>query len=107
MSDGRNGTGSDILHVPVAVCSANIVAIRTARLASGERVGLGFTSQAGLAAVLGAGQPWVLIHLGLLREMLAPRGIITVQVDPLGSEPATAATRPASQIHAYALLICR
>jgi hypothetical protein len=77
----------DILHVPVFTCSADIVTIRTGRLSSGEQVGLGFTSAASLAVAFGPGQAWVLIHLRLLHEMLASRGIFTVQVDPVACHP--------------------
>jgi hypothetical protein len=88
MGGGLLGRGSGILHVPVAVCSASVVAIRTARLPSGERVGLGFTSEARLAGVLGTGHAWILIHLEPLRAMLMPRGITQVVVDPLRCGPA-------------------
>jgi hypothetical protein len=82
-----------VLHVPVHVCGANMVTIRTGRLPSGERVGLGFTTAAGLTAVFGTGQDWVLIQLRSLRAMLAGGGVLAVQVDPLISRPAGAAAR--------------
>lgn len=85
---GRIDHEPRILHVPVSVCSANIVTIRTGQLWSGERVGLGFTSAAGLAAVFGTGQTWILIHVRSLHAMLASRGIHTVQVDPVTRPPA-------------------
>jgi hypothetical protein len=72
-----------LLYVPVSVCSVNIVTIRTGRLSCGERIGLGFTSAAGLAAVFGPGQAWIVIHLRALHQMLACRGITIVQVDPV------------------------
>jgi hypothetical protein len=101
MGEGRAGRGSDVLHVPVAVCSAGVVAIRTARLPSGERVGLGFTSEARLAGVLGTGQAWILIHLEPLRAMLTPRGITQVLVDPLRCGPADAGGRLRPPSDAY------
>jgi hypothetical protein len=88
MDDGRTGTGPDIMHVPVAVCSASVVTLRTARLASGERVGLAFTTQARLAGVCGPEQASILMHLGPLRAMLRPGGIAKVFIDPLGLKPA-------------------
>jgi hypothetical protein len=81
-----------ILHVPVHVCGANIVAIRTGRLPSGERTGLGFTSAAGLAKMFGARQDSVMIQLRSLRVMLACGGVLTVEVDPaVQVEPVTRA----------------
>jgi len=82
---GGSGSTTEpvLLHVPVSVCSMNIVTIRTGRLSSGERIGLGFTSAAGLAAVFGPGQAWIVIHLRALHEMLACLGITIVQVDPV------------------------
>lgn len=87
MDDGGTGTGPDIMHVPVAVCSASVVTLRTARLASGERVGLAFTTQARLAGVCGPEQASILMHLGPLRAMLRPGGIAKVVIDPLGLKP--------------------
>jgi hypothetical protein len=95
MGGSGNTTEPVLLHVPVSVCSMNIVTIRTGRLPSGERIGLGFTSAAGLAAVFGPGQAGIVMHLRALHEMLACRGITTVQVDPV--------TRPLARTPARSL----
>ncbi len=74
-----------ILYVPVRVCVEGIVAIRTGRLPSGELVGLGFTSPESLAVVFGSEQAWMLVDLRALHELLTPRGISRVQVDPMAA----------------------
>jgi hypothetical protein len=76
-----------ILHVPVLVRCPGIVTIRTGCLPSGERVGLGFTSQASLAAAYGPGHAWVQLHIRLLRALLGPKGITTVLLDPVRCRP--------------------
>jgi len=43
--------------VPVRTGSG-MVRLRCGRLPTGERVGIAFTTEARLAAVMGAGQPW-------------------------------------------------
>jgi hypothetical protein len=68
--------------VPVHACGRDIVTIRTAHLLSGERVGLGFTSPETLAAVLGTEQRWIIVHADALRDLLAPRRISRILVDP-------------------------
>ncbi|WP_433337827.1 SAV_915 family protein [Spirillospora sp. CA-294931] len=69
--------------------------IRTGRLAVGERVGVGFTSRAGLAAVFGPRHPSIALHLRALRALLAPRGITRVQIDPEESQMTANDTREA------------
>jgi hypothetical protein len=76
-------TDPGILHVPVLVCCPGIVTICTGRLQSGERVGVGFTSQASLAAAYGPGHAWALLHVRLLRALLDSKGITTVLLDPV------------------------
>lgn len=71
-----------LLLVPVVTFMPNIVTLRTGRLDSGERVGLGFTSDAKFRAVFGAEQAKVWIRVGLLQEMLIPLGIKQIVVDP-------------------------
>jgi hypothetical protein len=51
-------------------------------LPSGEKVGLGFTSADSLAMVFGSEQAWILVHLQVLQELLTPRGINRIQIDP-------------------------
>lgn len=101
VGSGQIGTQPEILHVPVSVCSESILTIRTGRLqSSGERVGLGFTSRASLAAVFGSKQASILLHLQPLHKMLAPRGITQVRVDPRVWQPARAAGKSGSAARA-------
>jgi hypothetical protein len=74
-----SGTGQMI--VPVRTVSG-MVSLRCGRLPAGERVGIAFTTEAHLAAVMGAGQPWIQVSERALREMLEPLGVTRVQVDP-------------------------
>jgi hypothetical protein len=68
--------------VPVRESKAGTLALRTGRLPSGERVGLAFTSAAGLAATLGPAQQWAELGEQALKDMLAPLGVEQVRVDP-------------------------
>jgi hypothetical protein len=74
--------------VPVRESQAGMLALRTGRLTSGERVGLAFTSEASLLLTMGPFQPWVRLAAEPLRDMLAPLGVGCVRIDP----------RPASEL---------
>jgi hypothetical protein len=67
--------------VPVRTVSG-MVSLRCGRLPTGERVGIAFTTEAHLAAVMGADQPWIQMSEQALEEMLEPLGVTRVQVDP-------------------------
>ena len=79
--------------VPVRESKAGTLALRTGRLPSGERVGLAFTSAAGLAATLGPAQLWAELGEQALRDMLAPLGVEQVRVDPRPAGTALAPVR--------------
>jgi hypothetical protein len=68
--------------VPVSATSCGTLALRTGRLASGERIGLAFTSEDSLRAVLGPWQQWTYLCEQALHGMLAPIGVDQVRVDP-------------------------
>jgi hypothetical protein len=72
-----------MLYVPVRTGDAGVLTLRTARLESGERTGLAFTSQDALARTLGPAQRWVNLAEPSLRDMLAPLGIRQLRIDPL------------------------
>jgi hypothetical protein len=98
---------SDTLYVPVRMSGAGVLALRTGRLESGERIGLAFTSEASLSFTLGAGQRWVMLGEQSLRGLLTPLGVRQLRVDPLplgrpgaGEVPRQARRRPAP--HPYA-----
>jgi hypothetical protein len=74
--------------VPVRESQAGTLALRTGQLASGERVGLAFTSEASLLLTMGPSQHWVRLPAEPLRGMLAPLGVQRVRIDP----------RPASEL---------
>jgi hypothetical protein len=82
--------------IPVRTCAAGTVALRTGRLASGERVGLAFTSEACLARTLGPSQQWIHLAREALVDMLEPLGVehITIDPDPAGE---SCADRPPQQ----------
>jgi len=61
-----------LLFVPVRESGSGMLALRTGRLPSGQRVGLAFTSAASLLSELGPGQPWIRLHEDAMRGMLAP-----------------------------------
>jgi hypothetical protein len=68
--------------VPVSSSPSGTLALLTGRLASGERVGLAFTSEESLRAVLGPWQQWTRMCEEALRGMLTPIGVEQVRVDP-------------------------
>ena len=68
--------------VPVSTTSCGTLALRTGRLASGERIGLAFSSEDSLRAVLGPWQQWTHLSEQALHGMLAPIGVRQVRVDP-------------------------
>ena len=68
-----------------------MVALRTGRLPSGQRVGLAFTSATLLLSELGPGQPWIRLHEEAMRDMLGPAGIDEIRVDACLSAPRGAA----------------
>jgi hypothetical protein len=74
-------SASKLLVVPVHA-GPGMASLRCGRLLGGERVGIAFTSQAGLAEVMGAGQPWIRLSAAAMRDMLAPLGVTRIQVDP-------------------------
>lgn len=79
-----------LLFVPVRENGPGVLALRTGRLPSGQRVGLAYTSAAALLSALGPGQPWIRLHEDALRDMLEPAGIDQIRVDACR----TAAPRP-------------
>jgi len=85
-----------LLFVPVRESGSGMVALRTGRLPSGQRVGLAFTSATLLLSELGPGQPWIRLHEEAMRDMLGPAGIDEIRVDACLSVPsgATEATGP-------------
>jgi hypothetical protein len=68
--------------VPVRTCAAGVLALRTGRLVSGERVGLAFTSETSLMLTLGPSQQWIRLAREPLAEMLEPLGIEHIIIDP-------------------------
>jgi hypothetical protein len=68
--------------VPVSATSCGTLALRTGRLASGERIGLAFSSEDSLRAVLGPWQQWTYLSERALHGMLAPIGVQQMRVDP-------------------------
>jgi len=80
-----------LLFVPVRESGSGVLALRTGRLPSGQRVGLAFTSATSLLSELGAGQPWIRLHEDAMRDMLGPAGIEEIRVDACLSAPPGAA----------------
>jgi len=80
-----------LLFVPVRESGSGMLALRTGRLPSGQRVGLAFTSAASLLAELGPGQPWIRLHEDAMRDMVGPAGIDEIRVDACLSVPPGAA----------------
>jgi hypothetical protein len=76
-----------VLFVPVRESGSGMLALRTGRLPSGQRVGLAFTSAASLRSELGSGQPWIRLHEDAMRDMLGPAGIGEIRVDACLSVP--------------------
>jgi hypothetical protein len=87
-----------LLFVPVRESGSGVLALRTGRLPSGQRVGLAYTSAAALLSALGPGQPWIRLHEDAIRDMLQPAGIDQIRVDACLSPPPgrPAATEPAA-----------
>ncbi|WP_083288917.1 SAV_915 family protein [Jiangella alba] len=73
---------SQPLFVPVRSTSPWL-AVVTARLPEGGRVGLAFTSAEALAAAMGRAQPWTRLSLAAQRALLAPLGVTGIRVDPV------------------------
>lgn len=69
-----------LLVVPVA--GSEMLALRSGRTPTGERVGIAFTTESRLIQVMGAGQRWIHLSEAAMKAMLAPLGIARVQVDP-------------------------
>ena len=85
-----------LLFIPVRESRAGMLALRTGRLPSGQRVGLAFTSATSLLSELGPGQPWIRLHEDAMRDMLSPAGIDEIKVDAcLSALPGAAPPRPA------------
>jgi hypothetical protein len=76
-----------LLFVPVRESGSGVLALRTGRLPSGQRVGLAYTSAAALLSALGQGQPWIRLHEHAMRDMLEPAGIDQIRVDACPSAP--------------------
>jgi hypothetical protein len=68
--------------VPVSATPSGTLALRTGRLASGERIGLAFTCEQSLKEVLGPWQQWTRLSERALHAMLAPVGVARVRIDP-------------------------
>jgi hypothetical protein len=84
--------GHHPLLVPVSLSPSGSLVLLTGRLASGERVGLAFTSEESLRAVLGPWQQWTRLSEDALHGMLTPIGVQHVRVDSHpGRHPAHAA----------------
>ena len=80
-----------LLFVPVRERGSGVLALRTGRLQSGQRVGLAFTSTSSLLAALGPGQRWIRLHVDAMHDMLGPAGINEIRVDALlGAPPGVA-----------------
>lgn len=80
---GQTAPRHRLLLVPVTPARAGALAVRTARLSSGQRIGLAFTSEATLHATLGPGQPWIRLSEPMLCDLLAPLGVAQLRLDPL------------------------
>lgn len=72
-----------LLYVPIRSTGCGAITLRTGRLASGERIGLAFTSEAALVATLGAGQRWINLAGRLVPGMFAEAGAVETRIDPL------------------------
>ncbi len=71
-----------LLFVPVHETRSGTLALCTARLVSGQRVGLAFTSEALLLSAEGPGQHWIRLHEQAMHDMLAPIGVDQIRVNP-------------------------
>jgi hypothetical protein len=98
--------GSHPLFVPVRASQSGTLALQTGRLASGQPVGLAFTSAASLLSAMGPSQRWTRICEAPLRDMLAPLGVNHIRVDPrlvsdlAGGAPASTVRKDTEQAHA-------
>ncbi|WP_328886513.1 SAV_915 family protein [Streptomyces sp. NBC_00316] len=81
------------LFVPVRPGPAGCAA-RFFRTPLGGRTAVGFTSERGLTATLGAEQAWIRLSEPALRALAEPLGVTTVTVDPLLSAPAPVPAEP-------------
>ena len=70
-----------LMVVPVRTGSG-MVCLRCGRLPTGEQVGIAFTTEARLAGVMGADQPWIHLNDQAMKAMLAPLSVTRIQVDP-------------------------
>jgi hypothetical protein len=70
------------LLVPVQANAAGTLVLRLGRLASGERIGLAFTSEDCLVRALGPAQQWTDLAWSALLDLLAPLGVKHISVDP-------------------------
>lgn len=71
-----------LLFVPVRETRSGTLALCTARLPSGQRVGLAFTSKALLLSVEGPAQHWIRLDEQAVHDPLAPLGVDHIRVDP-------------------------
>ena len=76
--------------VPVSATPSGTLALRTGRLATGERIGLAFTCEQSLREVLGPWQQWTHLSERALHAMLAPVGVARVRIDPYPAAGAAA-----------------
>ncbi|MFG3037504.1 SAV_915 family protein [Streptomyces sp. NPDC048330] len=77
------------LCVPVRPGSGGCVT-RLFRTPVGGRTAVVFTAPARLQAVLGAGQPWIVLAEPALRALMEPLGVRTLRIDPVLTAPAPA-----------------
>ncbi|MFF5703107.1 SAV_915 family protein [Streptomyces sp. NPDC012794] len=74
------------LYVPVRPGGAEVV-VRLFRTPLGARTAVGFTGPDRLAAVLGAGHPWIRLSEAALRALAEPLGVTPLTVDPVLTAP--------------------
>lgn len=84
-----------LLVAPVS--GSETVSLRSGRLPTGERVGIAFSTESRLRQVMGASQRWILISESAMKAMLAPLGIVHVQVDPGLIAPPVASMVPSAR----------
>ncbi|MBB6172118.1 hypothetical protein HNR23_002178 [Nocardiopsis mwathae] len=65
--------------------------VRLARLGTGERVAIEFTTPERLRAAMGPGQEWIRMAESALRALVRPLGVTRIQADPSVVAPPTAA----------------
>jgi hypothetical protein len=101
-----------LLFAPVRETRFGTLALCTAHLRSGQRVGLAFTSEARLVSAEGLGQHWIRLDERAMHDMLTPIGVDQIRVDPSfdappgstgsgepGSTPAPSPAREGSRPH--------